>query len=127
MHWMCPNCRRHWLRQARAAAAVERRIVVGIDLIGLRNIAPNNRSFAHTRRRFGVDVRQADDCMRVARRYGDRRAITANMTWPALVALSAPDMPDAMREHLELRVIMGERLSAAEIRKAGAHREIRAS
>jgi hypothetical protein len=114
---MCPSCRRYWASQAKAAAAVEGNITIGIDLAALRNISTRPRAFAHTRRRFGVDAQHGKNCINVARRYGDRRDVTARLSWDALVALASPTLPAATRQRMESTIADGVRVTANDKRE----------
>jgi hypothetical protein len=98
---------------------IENSIKLGLDLLELRTQISHNTRFAHAvRRQFDVDAKMAAEAMRVARLYGDRPAIFTKLAWVALVALSSPSMPDAVRAGVEARIIAGERIGASEIRRA---------
>jgi hypothetical protein len=95
----------------------ERNVVLGIDLIGLRNAAGSNREFSRmVRRAFDIDPMTATLYARVARAYGDRRDITSRVNWPTLVALSM--LPASIQRQLERRILAGERVGANDIRRA---------
>ena len=58
----------------------ERNLMLGIDLIALRNVAGSNREFSRmARRTYGLDPVKAALHARVARAYGDRRDITSRL------------------------------------------------
>ena len=95
----------------------ERNLMLGIDLIALRNVAGSNREFSRmARRTYGLDPVKAALHARVARAYGDRRDITSRLNWAALVALA--DAPEPIRRGFEERVLAGERVVANDIRRA---------
>ena|SRR6516162_4459138 len=95
----------------------ERNLMLGIDLIALRNVAGSNREFSRmARRTYGLDPVKAALHARVARPYGDRRDITSRLNWAALVALA--DAPEPIRQGFEERVLAGERVVANDIRRA---------
>ena len=72
----------------------ERNIVLGIDLIALRNAAGSNREFARmVREAFDIDPARAALYARVARIYGDRRDITSRVNWKTLVVLATASEP----------------------------------
>ena len=55
----------------------ERNLMLGIDLIALRNVAGSNREFSRmARRTYGLDPVKAALHARVARAYGDRATST---------------------------------------------------
>jgi len=86
----------------------ERNLMLGIDLIALRNVAGSNREFSRmARRTYGLDPVKAALHARVARAYGDRRDITSRLNWAALI-----------RQGFEERVLAGERVVANDIRRA---------
>jgi hypothetical protein len=94
----------------------ERNIVLGIDLIALRNAAGSNREFARmVREAFDIDPARAALYARVARIYGDRRDITSRLNWKALVALATASEP--VRLEFEERIVRGECIGAAEIKQ----------
>jgi hypothetical protein len=98
-------------------AIVERHLMLGIDLVALRNAAGSNREFAGmARRTFDIDPVTASLYVRVAKAYGDRGNITRRVSWPTLVALSM--LPGTIRQELERRILDGEHISAADISKA---------
>jgi hypothetical protein len=98
-------------------AIVERNITLGVDLIALRNAAGSNREFSRmARRAYDIDPAGAALYARVARAYGDKRAITERVNWPVLVALSV--LPETIRQELEQRILAGERIGAADIRRS---------
>ena len=95
----------------------ERNLMLGIDLIALRNVAGSNREFSRmARSTYGLDPVKAALHARVARAYGDRRDITSRLNWAALVALA--DAPEPIRQGFEERVLAGERVVANDIRRA---------
>ena len=95
----------------------ERNLMLGIDLIALRNVAGSNREFSRmARRTYGLDPVKAALHARVACAYGDRRDITSRLNWAALVALA--DAPEPIRQGFEERVLAGERVVANDIRRA---------
>ena len=51
-------------------------------------------------------------CARAARAYGERREIYSRMSWNALVLLSSPTIPPAVRQDLEPRIMAGESIWA---------------
>jgi hypothetical protein len=71
------------------------------------------------RRRFpGVDQVTASEAMKVARAYGTWPEIYRRLSWIALFELSSPKMAQSVRQALEAKVIAGESVTAAQIRKA---------
>jgi hypothetical protein len=54
---MCPSCLRYWAGQAKAAAAVEGNITIGIDLAALRNISRPGRVHSPTLADASVSTR----------------------------------------------------------------------
>jgi hypothetical protein len=53
--------------------------------------------------------------MKVARAYGDRPEVFTRVSWNALLLLSSPTMPPAVREGLEARILAGEPISGPDI------------
>jgi hypothetical protein len=99
-------------------AEAERNIVIGIDLLAMRRIYTSDGDFDQMIERcFGITAAHAAACMQVAKLYGDRRAITNNLTWDALVELSAPSLPAPVRRDIEQRVIAGERITVVDIKQ----------
>jgi hypothetical protein len=101
-------------------------IKVGLDLIEMREALAHNASFAHAvRRQFDdLDPRTAAEYMRVARAYSDKPAIYTKMSWQALLALSSPSMPDAVREAWKRKSSPGSaslsrRSNAPEVARSG--------
>ena len=95
---------------------VERNIPLGVDLLAMRNVAGSNREFSRmARRAFDIDPARAMLYARVARAYGDRRDITSRVNWKALVALATASEP--VRLEFEERIVRGERIGAADIKR----------
>ena len=102
-----------------AKAKKQANIQLGIDLIALRNISTSNSDFGRlVRTRYGIDPPHALACMRVARLYADNDKIIARLNWPALVALASPSVLRSVRKAFEVRIMAGERITAAEIRRS---------
>ena len=97
---------------------VERNIELGRQLVALRADNLSNCAYSRVvRARFGIDAQHAGECARVARIYGGRPEVFRRLSWAALLELSA-SMPTPVRQDLEQRVIAGERISNARIRRA---------
>jgi hypothetical protein len=106
-------------RKTKQLAVVQANIQLGVDLIALRNISASNRDFGCVvRTRYEIDKPHAIACMQVARMYGDNDVIINRMRWPALVALASLSLAPGVRQQFERRIIAGERIGAAEIRRA---------
>ena len=72
--------------------------------------------FAHAvRRQFDADPKMCAQAMAVSRAYAQRPEVYTRLSWNALVALSSPTLPDALRARLEARILAGERIGAPEI------------
>jgi hypothetical protein len=97
---------------------IEKNIRLGLDLLALRSTHRSNCAFGRVRRQFEVDGQHACETMRVARLYGAKPEIYTRLSWNALVMLSSPSLPAAVRQDLETRVISGERVGEPEIRAA---------
>jgi hypothetical protein len=104
-----------------AKAKKQANIQLGVDLIALalRNISTSNRDYGRiVRTRYEIDPPHATACMQAARMYGDNDVIINRISWPALVALASPSVPPSVRKAFEVRIMAGERITAAEIRRA---------
>jgi hypothetical protein len=96
---------------------VERNITLGVDLIALRNAAGSNHKFSRmARRAYDIDPVTAGLYVRVAKAFADRRDITDRVNWQVLVALSV--LPETIRQKLEQRILAGEFVGAADIRRS---------
>ena len=107
-------------KQALAASrtkTIERRLELGRKLAQLRDTMLNNRRFGATvRRQFGLDdPLHVAEMMRIARRYGERPEIYANIGWRALVELASQATSEAARQKFEARILAGERINGAKI------------
>ena len=60
----------------------------------------------------------AVECARVAKAYGERPEIFRRLSWNALVLLSSPTMPPAVRRDLEARILAGEAIGGPDIVRA---------
>ena len=106
-----------------AKAKKQANIQLGVDLIALRNISTSNSDFGRlVRTRYGIDPPHASACMRVARLYADNDKIVARLSWPALVALASLSVLRSVRKAFEVRIMAGERITAAEIRRSRRRR-----
>lgn len=98
---------------------VERNVALGLELLKLRSAIKSNREYGRqVRRQFDIETKLAVNALKVARIYGVRPEIYTRLSWDALVTLSSPSLPAAVREALERRIIAGERIGAPEIRVA---------
>ena len=106
-----------------AKAKKQANIQLGVDLIALRNISTSSNDFGRLiRTRYEIDPPHASACMRVARLYADKDKIIARLNWPALVALASPSVLRSVRKAFEVRIMAGERITAAEIRRSRRRR-----
>lgn len=99
-------------------AGVVRKVELGRQLLGLRKGVPHLAEFVRARGKIEPDCQRAGDAMRVARAYGTRPEICANLSWSALLVLASPSMPEQVRLELEDMILAGERIGASEIRRA---------
>lgn len=123
----CNNVIRLQRRQksCRRLIRVEKNMALGMALIALRTRIKSNRAFGRAvRSQFDVDPMHAVECKRAARAYGDRPDIYCRLSWNALVLLSSPTLPARARQHLEARILAGEKIVATDIIRARqAHAE----
>jgi hypothetical protein len=106
-----------------AKAKKQANVQLGVDLIALRNISTSSSDFGRlVRTRYEIDPPHASACMRVARLYADNDKIIARLNWPALVALASPSVLRSVRKAFEVRIMAGERITAAEIRRSRRRR-----
>jgi hypothetical protein len=119
-----PSKRERLAADRRAAATarlveVERNLELGKKLLELRAATPNNREFGHLRtHRFDVDALTGAAAVRVVRLYGDRPEIYRGVRWRTLVELSSAALSEGRRRALELRIIAGDTITAARVRRA---------
>ncbi|WP_425904741.1 hypothetical protein [Nitrobacter sp. TKz-YC02] len=98
---------------------VEKNIALGLQLLALRSAIKSNCAFGRAvRRQFDIDGQHACEVMKVARVYGARPEIFTRLSWNALLHLASPTLPAAVRDALERRIVVGERIGTAEIRRA---------
>ena len=104
--------------EPRRLAQIKAKIMLGTDLIALRPLYASDKAFRDmVRKRFEIDQPHALACMQVARLYADRGdEIVTRLDWPTLVALASASVP--ARRVFEIRIMAGERIGAAEIRRA---------
>jgi hypothetical protein len=108
---------------ARQAAANERRINLGKQLLDLRARAENRRDFSRQRNQIGVDSTTGSYLTAVARLYSDRPEIFGATRWSTLCAMASPSLPAAAREMFERRIMAGERLGLSDVRRACGKRQ----
>ena len=98
---------------------VAKNVELGLELVKLRATIKNNRAFGRrVRGQFDIEAQHACETMKVARMYGHRPEIYTRLSWDALLALSAVNMPTLIREGLEARILAGEAISGPSIRQA---------
>jgi hypothetical protein len=98
---------------------IEKKIALGVEMLGLRSTTDCNRKFGRLRAaRFDVDAQQAAEMIRVAKVYSEKPEIFRHVSWRILCELtSAAVHPDA-RHDLESRIMRGEKIEVAQIRRA---------
>ena len=96
----------------------EKKIAMGVAMLELRSTTDCNKKFGRLRaHRFDVEAKEASKMMRVAAAYAGKPAIFRKTSWRVLCELTAPSLPPHVRRALEARIVKGEKVGAADIRR----------
>lgn len=80
---------------------------------------PNNRRFGElVRAQFDIDAAGASAAMRVCRLYAERKGITSQLSWAALVAICASTVSAKARQDMDHRIVAAKRVALRQIKEA---------
>lgn len=103
--------------RGRMQLAAESIIEVGRELIEQKKALGHGNFLPWIAAEFGMSDSSADKYMLVAREFGENSERVPNLSFRALVALSASTTPPEVREEVLERAANGEKVTASEIEK----------
>jgi hypothetical protein len=114
--------------QANVAVRAEERIKTrevlrvienGLDLIEVKKSLGHGHFTPWVEQAFfgTITIRSAQRWMNAAEQYGGKNEVTSLLKSEVLLLLSAPSMPDEVREEIEARALAGEKITVAEVQE----------